>query len=276
MDANIIAGIVQGAATVLGAGIGVGVIVWQLRVQAQAAIDQVTHNEKIKLQTGIYEEFCETQKIALDACTKLTSSLRQVELSIEVAKIIRDAGLVPQPPRETISDISANISGLYHAQSNVLRKIEQWLVIEPKLFLFNRVLTADLHLLSNNSSNLNQKLYKIIRQDEKSTWTMPDDQSVSEYVEIRNKIIEELEVYECHLFDFINETQMLLMKEVYPTQIQRRNPQDAKYFVVRLDAHDDIVRFLENEHHTAALNRNIAKNAMEKIPVDRRRPQLDQ
>jgi hypothetical protein len=236
------AALITGSATFLAALIGFSAVFIQIGRQGRNAIKANTQNEVLKRKIEIYERTLDTTQRAQEAILDLTSYLNKIEASFMLARVFEGERKIV--PAERFPDYFDRRSLALKTLIEVLYLIESWQIVEPKLDVFRHAISFGLDEHRKTIRfNGDPLMYSL--PVEGFTWEIPIEERL---VEVESRIKAEryqLERLSAWIGDFKVEMQLLLLGDLFPNSVQRRDPPDPDQFCIRLDKYDEIERKID-------------------------------
>jgi len=225
---------------------GFAVIFYQLARQSKNAIEQNRRNESLKLKVQIYEKVIGTCSAAQDAVMQFTNYISVLDLQLLFATNMQGGLVKPRPPSQRYPEYSRLRSQATLGLISVVTMIEQWHVVDPRLSVFRRAIGMGLDSHQKIIFGGPDILVNAMPMDEfLDQWSPPSAADLARY---RARM--QIELYEmgrlsAWVGDFQIEMQMLLLAELFPNPVERRDPPDPEQFCIRLDRADEIERVLD-------------------------------
>jgi len=238
----VLAALIGAAATCLASVIGFTAVFIQIGRQGRNAIIANQFNEALKRKVEIYELTLGTTRKAQEATTALSSYLRMFGSQVDICRDMKELGLDWRAPTARYPEYNRLNLEASEAVISVIGVIEAWHIIEPKLDVFRLAFGLGLDGLSQVSKNDSSSLIPAMPvQDRESQWEIP---SGALRVNVENQI--EKQVYQVSrlaawIADFQTEMQILLLSELFPNRVERRDPPDQEQFCIRLDRYDELI-----------------------------------
>ncbi|TBB88242.1 hypothetical protein ELH41_16045 [Rhizobium ruizarguesonis] len=238
------AAVITATATCASALIGFTAVFVQIGRQGRNAIRANTKNEELKRKVEIYERTLEATRKAAVAALDLTAYLRRFRTSLDLRDIFPHMGSAHAPAerymeyQQLYNDASTSFIG-------VMTVIESWHIIEPKLDVFRLAISAGLDELrkTDRAPNLIMKTMPVPGHE--LSWAMPDAVERKALEELIDQKTFEIGRLSAWMADFQVEMQVLLLGDLFPKPIERRNPPDPKQFCIRLDRYEEVKRKLK-------------------------------
>ncbi|MGO4196531.1 hypothetical protein AB4Z13_14305 [Rhizobium sp. YAF28] len=242
LQAPVQAALITGSATCLAALIGFTAVFIQIGRQGRNAIKANTQNEKLKRKVEIYEKTLKITQGAQEAIQSLTSYLGKIETSFMLARVFEGERRIV--PAERYPEYSDRRSAALDAVIELVFLIESWLIIEPKLDVFRLAIGLGLDEHRKVAFAGGDPLIYALPVDG-FAWEMPTEErlvSIESRIQAERYQVERLSAW---IGDFKVEMQLLLLGELFPNAVERRDPPDPDQFCIRLDKYDQIVGILD-------------------------------
>ena len=233
--------LVGAGATVLSALVGFSAIIFQIGRQGRHAIEANKQNEALKRKVEIYELTLATSRQASQATTDLAFYLRRLEWDLDLWQVMTEGNLHWRPPEARFSEYRRLSSEASQSVVKVMTMIESWHIVGPKLDIFRYAFAMGLEGLRDVSASADDILIiSMPIEGREGEWTPPDDTRRD-----RLKIRIEAEAYQADrlsawIHDFQVEMQILLLSDLFPNPVERREPPDPNMFCIRLDRYEEI------------------------------------
>jgi hypothetical protein len=238
LDPSVQAAAIAAGATLLAAAAGF----WVIGTQAAHAVWQNRRNEALKLKVRIYEQATQTSGTAQDAVSELTAYLRHFDIQLR----FHAAGAAVPPPPHRFPEYQRLQRSAATAIIRVMTMIEQWQIVEPKLRIFGRAIAMENDRYRKATmAGPDLLVYAMPVVGFEAKW---QPLSGADLAAVTSRIHAEL--YHMHLLsawvgDFEVEMQLLLLGELFPNSIERRDPPDPDQFCIRLDRVEELERRLD-------------------------------
>lgn len=238
----VLAALIGATATCLASVIGFTAVFVQIGRQGRNAIIANQFNEALKRKVEIYELTLGTTRKAQEATTALSNYLRMFGSEVDICRDMEELGLVWRVPRARYPEYSRLNLEASEAVISVMGIIEAWHIIEPKLDVFRLAFGLGLDGLRQVSNSDSSSLIPAMPvQDRESQWEIP---SGALRANMENQI--EKQIYQAGrlsawIADFQTEMQILLLSELFPNRVERRDPPDQEQFCIRLDRYNEII-----------------------------------
>ncbi|MDC9807957.1 hypothetical protein [Rhizobium binxianense] len=235
---------VQGAlitatATCIAALVGFRAVFIQIGRQGSNAIAANTKNEQLKRKVEIYERTLETSNRAQKAALELMSYLRGFSLNLATIKIFQDIETQWQMPAARYPEYLQLRNEATNAFIGVVNLIESWHIIEPKLDIFCGAICMGLDEHRKVMSPPDMLVYVMPVAGHEHSWKLPTPE---ETLKIENRIqreVDQIDRLSCWVGDFQVEMQILLLGDLFPNTVARRDPIEPE-FCIRLDRYKEI------------------------------------
>ncbi|NLS02280.1 hypothetical protein HGP14_02710 [Rhizobium sp. P32RR-XVIII] len=234
--------LITASATCLSALIGFTAVFIQIGRQGRNAIKANRQNEALKRKVEIYERTLETSRKAQDASSVLSNYLHNFDMSVQFAKAAQDQNYSWQPPAARFQEYQRLSNEASLAFIGVMTMIEAWHIIEPKLDIFRYAIAMGLEELRAVTAmrQPDALMFAMPVPGLESNWVLPNAESTAA---IKTRIKQEsyqVERLSAWVADFQVEMQMLLLSELFPNEVERRDPPDPDQFCIRLDRYEEI------------------------------------
>jgi hypothetical protein len=246
LDPSIRAAVITAVTTVVTAVAGFAAVVFQIGRQSQHAIRQNRLNETLKLKVQIYERTLAISRTAQEAVSALAGYLRNFQLGIDLGVLASEGGRTWQPPQARFPEYQRLQSEATSAIIAVITMVEGWKIVDPKLDVFPRAIGMALD--GHRKVMMKQPnvfVYGMPVSGFEAKWQLPDAEFISairDRVERENYYIELLSAW---VGDFQTEMQILLLGDLFPSPVQRRDPPDPDQFCIRLDRYSEIMKMID-------------------------------
>lgn len=245
LEAPVQAAIITATAACVSALIGFTAVFIQIGRQGRNAIKANTKNEELKRKVEIYERMLETTRKAQVAAVDLTGYLRKFRMSLDLRDVFPTTRNVRVPAerfteyQQLYNDASASFIG-------VMTVIESWHIIEPKLDVFRLAISVGLDELKKTDRAPNLLVKTMPFPGHETGWTMPSPEDRTALNVLIDQKIFEISRLSAWVADFQSEMQVLLLGELFPKPVERRNPPDPEQFCIRLDRYDEVKKKLNS------------------------------
>lgn len=244
LDPPVQAAVITAGATCISALIGFTAVFIQIGRQGKNAIKANRQNEALKRKVEIYERTLEKSQAAREALTELTTFLRLYTSAVDIAVDLLQAVGKPDAPAARYPRYLELQMEASTAVTSLMTMIQSWLIVEPKLEIFIEALAWGSHELrearaSRGRSDILMRTMPVEVLPAEH-WLVPDPATAAE---IRDRVEQEwfqLSRISGWIHDFQIEMQILLLDELFPNEVKRRDPPDPKQFCIRLDRYDEI------------------------------------
>ncbi len=246
IDEQLRAPLITASATCISALLGFTAVFIQIGRQGRNAVRANTKNEQIKRKVEIYELTLETSRAAQAAASDLTAYLQRFRTSLLFASFQAENKLPVYPPRENFleySELSERSSAAFIA---VMTMIESWHIIEPRLDVFRLAMAVGLSELRKSTHAPDILIPQMVVPGHESTWRSPTEAQFKVIDARIEKEADALSRLSAWVADFQVEMQILLLSDLFPNKVVRRQPPDPTKFCIRLDRYAEIMRKLED------------------------------
>lgn len=231
------------------------VTVWQIGKQAKYAIQQNRHNEADKLKLQIYERALEAFRSFWKAEIEYTTFLRTIHTDLSIYKISSFPGQQAKPISARASELNALNHKLLSRTMDLIRLVEEWHVIDPRLYLFQEALNAsnfDITWAHNQLFDLALRLFPVpligsADPNEALPWSLPTTHDERHLHRLVDDLVDKIDTSGNYVFDFQNELQQLLLGDLFNNRVRVRKPLDSRKFRICLDDYDKLMRYFKTE-----------------------------
>jgi hypothetical protein len=247
------------AAAIFSVAAGFAVVVYQIGSQARNALKQSRENEAVKLKLEVYKDIVGISREASAAASDLLSSIRLFHSSLLFARQTQadmNAYVVPtssgDPQRFIDSRLQMNSNAI-----KVIAVTETWQIIDPRIDIFGKAIGAALFDIDTAYNPYFDAALHVmpfgVPKDapEEGTptvlWNPPSGEVVQQIETLASSVIDTLMTLQSYIFDFQREMQNLLLAGLFHQTIPPRVPIDAKAVVIRLDRHDELSRYFDEQ-----------------------------
>lgn len=242
LDGPLKAATVTAGATVISSIVGFTAVFIQIGRQGRNAINANRQNEALKRKAAIYERTLETSDRVQEAVSALTVYLAGFGTEVRFAsKLAADQKHPWNLPQARFPEYQRLSHEATSAITDVMTMVDNWRIIDPRLVVFRRALAMGFDgLVKVTLHSAASYVYAMPVQGYETNWQPPDEATAAA---LQKKI--DAEIYEigrlgAWVADFQAEMQLLLLGELFPNGVERRNPPDPNQFCIRLDRHKEI------------------------------------
>jgi hypothetical protein len=118
--------------------------------------------------------------------------------------------------------------------------IESWHIIEPKLDIFRDAIGMGLDGLMEVTSRPAELFHIMPVPGLEENWLIPDARLAQQLEDRIARETYQMMRLAGWISDFQIEMQILLLSELFPNRVERREPPDGEQFCIRLDRHQEI------------------------------------
>ncbi|MGO8421072.1 hypothetical protein ACC807_30545 [Rhizobium ruizarguesonis] len=240
IDAPVRGALITATATCLSALVGFTAVFLQIGRQGRNAIAANTKNEQLKRKVEIYERTLETSRTAQKATLELTSFLRRYGMNLATVEIFQDIGTQWQAPAARYPEYMELRNEATTAIIGVVNLIESWHIIEPKLHIFCDAIGLGLDEHSKVVTPPDLLVYKMPVAGHEREWELPSPEEVAAIERRVQREIDEIQRLSAWIGDFQIEMQILLLGDLFPSRVVRRDPPDPDQFCIRLDRYEEV------------------------------------
>ena len=256
---------------IIAAVIGFAGIIWQIGRQARHAVEQHRRNESIKLKLQIYQEIWVAISAASDAVSTLKADLQLKATNLRSIMQGYTTWENWQSSRNQFPDLQSKFDDAQKTVIGVVRSVEQWRVIDPRLDVFIFAFHASFHdcheafyrefcplairLLPTTNPATGQPFHV----------DQPAIEVLERFATLADLQLDVLEGLSGYLLDLENEMQNLLVGELFDNKLERREPLDPRVVVVSLDRRDELRAYFEQETPWGVANAETARRVTERI-----------
>jgi hypothetical protein len=244
--------IVAGVFTMLSAIGGVGVVMYQLRRQAENTKEANARNEAMKLKKQIYEEILEVCSNELKTEAALRSYIQRYSLDVNTATILAKTAVAITIPEARYKRLIDLVSEHSTAVNAVVSMTEKWEIVDPRVDVFRPALHVKKQELL-----MAQMLYNGM-----ALMTMPFDnpqgppfwmvhaQKPDELKAKGDAVCAALWNLGTCVGDYQTEMQNALLGELFKgNKAPVRQPLDAAYRPIELAKRDELMAFFDQHEH---------------------------
>lgn len=242
--------------------IGVGllaacVVLWQVHTQKQNELELQAENYRNEYRLEVYKEFASEIGRSMTTLGRAQGYGSNAVLALEIAMHARSLGVTqPAPANQRSSEFLAVFQGVSSAGIAVIRLIEKYLIVEPRLEIFKvavNVALTDIHASFQPLLNVFHRVLPVDIQAEQAMAVMNNRPiTAAEMQELRlaadnwASAVSDLGAY---LDDLGIELQTALLGTLFKSELPRRTPLDPRHRVVALDTRtiSEVRNFFEND-----------------------------
>lgn len=221
--------------------LGFFAVAFQIGRQGHNAVRQSKLNEALKLKVQIYEQTLEVSRHAQAAVSSLTSYLRNFEMSMQFSRLAAANGQNWLVPKARFPEYQKLSSEATTAVVAAVTMIEGWQIVEPRLHIFRKAIAMG---LDGYRAAVTQRPNVLVSgmpvEGFEGKWEIPigeKEAALASRIDIETYQIGRLSAW---IGDFQVEMQQLLLGDLFPNNIERRDPPDPEQFCIRLDRYDEI------------------------------------
>lgn len=231
--------IIEGACTIVAAGLGAAVVMHQVRAQANQSRSQAAMSERLKLNLRIYDDISAVVQAISSASVKLVVTTHSIESQLNLAGS-------QGPPEARYPVIAGMVSDLNYAIADALDVVQRWLIIDPRIDVFHDAFNVAGEALRDAFfSHLAQPLIHALPMDVPGAppWTAPSPQlraAVDQGLTLTRAAANEAAMY---AGDFQTAMQNLLLAELGSGRVPTREPIDPRFAAVSLEKREEMRRY---------------------------------
>lgn len=256
---------INAAATILTGTLAAFLVLYQIGRQARHALNQNRHNETLKLKLQMYKEIVALCEAAGLHELDLSSFVQKFSMEVSNSKIMRNLGIPLTVPSARIPTLLKLKEGVDYGQIELIRFIERWIIIDPRLKVFQSAFNAAKFDIDQNFIKYFERSLRVFPQEIETApgqlqlfpWQIPDDVTWGEFVRLQGILVDSLSELSCYVFDFQVELQNLFVGELFDNQVPVREPIDPKHIVVTLAKHKALASYFDAESPWGKHNRDI-------------------
>jgi hypothetical protein len=244
LRAEVRTALISGVATVTAASIAATMVVWQIGKQAQNAIRQSSHSERIKLKLQLYNEISEVVRLAGRRELDFSSYISKFAIEAMYYQAAVDAGLKGRVPSAR-APVMMEVKNNFRIQAaELLHVIEEWEIIDPRLNIFKTAFNVAVHDVEQSFQSYLSAVMHVYpvefpdghpNKGELAPWQPPSPGRLQDIKALGEHVWDKLLTFGSYLFDFRVEIQNLLMQDLFDNRATPRVPIDPKYVVVTLE-----------------------------------------
>lgn len=238
IQAAIIGAIVTSLVTVAAGVAGLVVLIWRLHREAAGAIREMRAAEAMKLKLRIYEEqVIPTVEKVIDAEVALSSFIRRFETDLTTDRSRSRQGRAGAAPVARVPALIELNSAFSIAAVGIVTFVETWLVVDPRLSIFQTAINAAVHDARTAWGAYFERAMRVMPVDlpDGLHWTLPDAPTATAVISAGNDLIDYLGIAGAYAADFRTEMQSLLIGPLFGNPVSKRKPIDPRYAVITLE-----------------------------------------
>ncbi len=246
----ILAAIIGSLTTVVTGVVGLGVLIWRLRKEAQLAIDENKSSEAMKLKLKIYEE--EVVKVVdrlEDAQASLSAFIQTFATELDTRVQGIRAGVPASMPAARVPVLIDLKTAFDRAATEIVSFTERWLVIDPRFEIFRSAINAASHdVNASYGAYFNLAISRMPMELSAGGihWHQPTATDVQTINAISAPLRDRLSTLIAYASDFQNEMQNALVGPLFGNAVPARKPIDPRYIVITLKDHASLARRFED------------------------------
>jgi hypothetical protein len=249
LDLQIQSAFVGALATIGVAMAGFGALYYQIGRQGRDAIEQSRQNEAMRLKLQFYDQMLQTVKAANDATIEHINFLHLYLYQIRLCAASEAGGYNWTPPTSRFSKYRELIIETKNRIIELSMLMENCRIVDRRISIFNTAMSYGIDAINSANAGFPDILMISMPQDVETppdNWRIP----VGERLDAIEKRVER-EIYAVSLTsawvgDFQVEMQNLLLGDLFPTRIPRRDPPDPEQFTIRLDRNVEIEKWFRS------------------------------
>jgi hypothetical protein len=237
LDPEVKGAIIGALTTVIAGGLGLLVLVWRLRREAQLAIDENKTTEAMKLKLKIYEqEVIKVVEVAVDTEVAFAGFIRRFISDLRNHKTLADAGLPSSLPVARIPALIELKGSFDRAAIALITFTERWFVIDPRFEVFRIAINAALYDIGTEYAAYFDFVLRAMPVDLPGGvhWTAPSNDQIDAMNAASDKLIDRLGTMTAYSSDFQAEMQNVLIGPLFGNAVPRRQPLDPRHVVISL------------------------------------------
>lgn len=255
------AAIISAVATMVTAGVGIGVLAWQLRRQLANTSAANLHAERMRIKKAIYDEIVRTVGRASRAEVNLSSYVRGLCSDVVLHRDMTAKGLPGLVPKARPSELIELKWKASSRSTDIIRIVERWQIIDPGMRLFQTAINVATHDIDAAWLSYFQTAIGSIPAEDPRTkqllpYRPPDDQRIAQLRLETDKVLTALNHLGSYIADFQAEMQKSLLGEIFGNDVAVRTPLDPDYIVLDLRKSKELIAHLETK---TAWGRNKAE-----------------
>jgi PIN domain nuclease of toxin-antitoxin system len=231
------------------------IAVWQIGRQAKHSIQQNRLNEAQKLKLQIYQVALQSFNNYSTAELEYSSFLRNIQMDLDHYKIQQSLRLKPKPPRARVRKLNELNLALTVRTMELIRLVEQWHIIDSRLYLFQEALNAANHDIGKAQQSFFQAAMRVLPAPQLDAtddndifpWSPPGAEQEKTFLQLLHDLMDKIDTAANYVTDFQAELQSLLLGELFEHRVRIRRPLDPSKFVVRLDDYDRLMDYFDKE-----------------------------
>ena len=217
-------------------------------IAAAAAVYQITKQARMGLKVELYREALAAVEAQGDAERALSTKFHILKSLIQVWQRPEQFGGI----RPNASTSWAELHDLsYKAQgeaAEMMTLIEKWQIVEPKLDVFRLAFGSASHDLREAWMRLSQVVGRVVPTVPGGPAPpQPSTETLDATAAAIDPLLNAASRLSAWVADFQLEMQALLLSDLFPNELQRREPLDPRFFVVRLDRYAALKEHFLNE-----------------------------
>jgi hypothetical protein len=260
INATIKPAIISGTFTIVAAMGGALVVFWQLRKQAENTARANRHTEALKLKKEVYEEMASLCRKGSDSAAKLYHYVQRFAGDVGLLREVYSdeekfpPELVPKQRYQVVKDLQ---NDLIVKVSRIIRAIQRWKIINPKVGLFEYALHSVMHDLQAATKQYHLKTMAILPFSDdmplKMAFKLPNEAGMAALFAHSDDVLRTVGRVQQWIADMQVAFQNELLGELFESQVKTREDPDptddilAPFKVLRLDRYDELVSHFKND-----------------------------
>jgi len=191
----------------------------------------------MKLKLRIYEEeVIEAVSKISDAEVTLSNYIRRFEMDLTTYNLLVRKGLRPVTPTARVPTLIDLYSSFTLATIDIVTFVETWLVVDPRLSIFQIAINVALHDAQTAWGAYFDCARSAMPLDSHTGiyWIPPEGESYAGAITAGNVLIDRLSTAGAYASDFRVEMQVLLIGPIFGNNVASRQPIDPRHLVITL------------------------------------------
>lgn len=243
MTDAITAGLITAWGAIAAAAIAGMVIFFQIKEQSRQSLKNARDIEASKLKLQIYKEALIDSDNATMSQARVHSYLQGFVAALVVARLLDKPGCTAPVPSQRFSELNQLNTDMMLSASRFIRIIENWEIVDCRLYIFKDAVNAakfDIAGCFDRYVDVAMGLFPIDREGEAAIWHVPSEQQLKVLREVTDELAAAIFVLMNYLMDFDREFQNLLLADIFPGFVSKRQPLDPTLMVITLQDHAEL------------------------------------